>query len=290
MFEILAAHPDGLAVADLAEQVGVPADELREDLLAFYTADVGTLLLGLSRPDVLEFVGADGDDDPATAEVVRIVEERPAEELGVQYVDAAELALVYTAAQGLLDLNPDDVELRGAAQVLTETMLGDPARPQLVQTRRGWEVDAGPPDTNRKLRTFLVSNFREYERLDEPFEPPADLARLLENQRSTTRVRVRIPHPARWAADFYGEHVETVAYDELTATLDLDLLPPVEHRIGLLLLIATTTTRRSTPPWTCDEGPPGRRPAGGSNPLAMRGAHRSAAWWRPRRLPLRRAR
>ena len=74
--------------------------------------------------------------------------------------------------------------------------------------------------------------------LDETFDPPADLDDLLADQRATSRVRVRIPHAARWAADFYAEQVAIVADDELAATLDLDLLPPVEHRIGLLLLIA----------------------------------------------------
>jgi proteasome accessory factor C len=297
VFELLAAHPDGLPIADLAAQVDVPAEELREDLLAFYAADVGTLLMGLSRPDVLEFLGPDGDDeDPNTAEVVRIVDERPTEELGVEYVDAAELALVYNAARGLLDLDPDDEELQGAVGVLTETMLGDPLHPRrpadwnrpldtleravaehrrvrivysrswrqgvtervvepylLVQTRRGWEVDAGPVDDG--LRTYLVSNIRQYELLDDTFTPPADLATLLAQQRATTRVRVRLPHRARWAADFYAERVAIVADDELTATLDLDLLPPVEHRIGLLLLVAGPDAQVLDPPGLVAAGP-----------------------------------
>ncbi|WP_310964550.1 helix-turn-helix transcriptional regulator [Nocardioides terrisoli] len=298
VFEVLAAHPDGLPIADVARELGVPAEELREDLLAFYSADVGTLLLGLSRPDVLEFLGTDGDDDPATAEVVRIVDQRPIDELGVEYVDAAELALVYTAARGLLELDPDDEDLKGALSVLTETMLGDPVRPRppaswnrplealedavtdhrrvrivysrtwhegvtdrviepylLVQTRRGWEVDAGPPDAGGRLRTFLVSNIRDYEVLDEEFTAPPELDRLLEAQRATTRVRVRIPHAARWATDFYAERVAIIADDELSATLDLDLLPPVEQRIGLLLLIAGTDAAVLDPTRLVTAGP-----------------------------------
>jgi proteasome accessory factor C len=297
VFEILAGHPDGLPIAGLAALVDVPVEELREDLLAFYAADVGPLLLGLSRPDVLEFVGSDGDDDPETAEVVRIVDERPTE-LGVEYVDAAELALVYTAAQSLLELDPDDEDLRGAVRVLTETMLGDPVRPRapaswnkplealedavtghrrvrivysrtwregvterviepylLVQTRRGWEVDAGPVQPDGSLRTFLVSNIRSHEVLDEEFTLPSDVADLLEAQRATSRVRVRIPHAARWAADFYAERVTIVADDELTATLDLDLLPPVRGRIGLLLVIAGPEARVLDPAALVSAGP-----------------------------------
>lgn len=49
---------------------------------------------------------------------------------------------------------------------------------------------------------------------------------------------MRIPHAARWAADFYAEQATVVDDDETAATLDLELLPPVKHRIGLLLLVA----------------------------------------------------
>ena len=91
VLETLRAHPNGLPLTELATRVGVDPDELREDLMAFYTADT-ELLLGL-RPDVIEFLGSDGDDeDPNEAQAVRIIDARPAHELGVEYVDAAELA------------------------------------------------------------------------------------------------------------------------------------------------------------------------------------------------------
>ncbi len=282
VFERLVAHPDGLSLDVLAGDLGVPVEELREDLLAFYTADISSeLMMGLSRPDVIEFVGPD-DDDPTTAERVRLVADRPSEELGVEYVDAAELALVYTAARALLDMEPDNADLAGALEVLTETMYVDPQIPQvgtpvwnrplaplqeaqrtrravridysrawshgvggrvihpyrLVQTRRGWEVDAGPPDAEGQLRTFLLSNIRSVELLDETFEAPDDLDARLETQRETTRVRVLVPHAARWAADMYAERVTVVDDDEETASLDLDLLPPLDRRVGLLLLAA----------------------------------------------------
>jgi proteasome accessory factor C len=74
--------------------------------------------------------------------------------------------------------------------------------------------------------------------LDDTFTVPAEADALIEAQRQTTTVRVRIPHAARWAADYYAERVEVVADDELAATLDLALLPPVSQRMGLLLLVA----------------------------------------------------
>lgn len=305
VFELLAAHPNGLPLVDLGERLGVPADELREDLLAFFAADVGGLL-GLSRPSVLDFVGLDGADvDPNQAEVVRLIEERPADELGVEHVDASELALIYTAARALLEVDPDDADLAGAIDVLTETMVGegltlaepssessapdtsvrvleplqdaasehrrtrivysrswyagvtdrviDPYR--LVQTRRGWEVDAGPPDDEGRLRTFLLSNIRDLEVLDETFEPPADVEARLQDQRQTVTVRVRIPHQARWAADMYAETSEVVSDDETDVTLDLALLPPVEQRVGLLLLASGPDAAVVDPPGLVAAGP-----------------------------------
>lgn len=281
VFERLAAHPDGLPLAELAAELDVPAAELRDDLLAFYTADVSAdWLLGLTRPDVLEFLGPDGSDvDPAEAEIVRFVEETG--ELGVEYVDAAELALVHTAALALLDLEPDNADLAGAIEVLTETLLGAPgdlprvsdanrslpllqeAREKrraarivysrawqpgvsereiepyrLVQTRRGWEVDAGPADEHGRLRTYLLSNIRDVTLLDREFAVPNDLGDILAAQRATTTVRVLLPQEARWAADFYAEHVTLVQDDEESVVVDLDLLPPLERRVGRLLLAA----------------------------------------------------
>lgn len=280
VFALLHLHPEGLPLAELAARLEVPATELRADLLAFFAADLGGLL-GMSRPTVLEFVGPDGNDvDPNNAEIVRIIRDKP-DELGVEYVDAAELGLIYSAARALQDVDPDDEDLQGALDVLAKTMFGEALAPslprvwnraldplqdaarqhqrveivysrawdagittrtidpyRLVQTRRGWEVDAGPPDADGKLRTFLLSNIRSFEVRDETFEPPADLEVKLQGQRTTQTVRVSLPHAARWAADVYAEQVRVVEDDELTATLELDLLPPVERRVGLLLLAA----------------------------------------------------
>jgi predicted DNA-binding transcriptional regulator YafY len=286
VFAVLAAHPDGLPLADLGARFSIPPEELRADLLAFFTADLGGLL-GLSRPSVLEFLGPDGRDaEPNQAEIVRIVDERPAEELGVEYVDAATLGLIYSSARALAEVDPGDQALQGALDVLAETMFGEslvpptartwnrPLEPlqdaardhrkvkivysrawtegviervidpyRLVQTRRGWEVDAGPPDADGALRTYLLSNLREFDVLDETFEPPTDLDERLTRQRATRTVRVRIPHSARWAADVYAEQVRVVADDELDVTLDLDLLAPVERRVGLLVLAAGPDAR-----------------------------------------------
>lgn len=284
VFEMLLAHPDGVPLATLAEDVGAPAEELREDLLAFYTADPleHDRMLGLWRPPVIEFLGPDGDldIDPSEAEVVRAVTDRPTEELGVEYVDASELALVHTAAVALHDVEPDP-DLAAAIDVLTETMVGaaagqpepvawnQPLRPlqeaqrhrravrivysrtwqhgvtarvihpyRLVQTRRGWEVDAGPPDSAGRLRTFLLSGIRDVESLEETFELPDDLSGMLDEQRHTTPVRMVLPHGSRWAADMYAETVTVISADEDDVEVELALLPPLTDRVGMLLLAA----------------------------------------------------
>lgn len=291
VFALLRQHPAGLPLTELAERFGAKPEELRADLLAFFTADLG-VLLGMSRPTVLDFVGPDGDDaDPNHAEIVRIVDERSPDELGVEYVDARELGLIYSAARALQDVEPGNVDLREALDVLAETMFGqalESSRPRswnrpleplqeaardcrrveivysrawdvgvttrtidpyrLIQTRRGWEVDAGPPDADGKLRTFLLSNIRSVSVLDETFERPADVETRLEAQRSTQTVTVRIPHEARWAADVYAEQVRVVEDDEQLVTLELDLLPPVDRRVGLLLLAAGADATVVSPP------------------------------------------
>ncbi len=298
VFEVLAAHPGGMSVAALATRLGVNTEELHTDLLAFYAADVSPVLLGLSRPAGIEFFGPEGEVEPAEAEMVRLSDERPAEEIGVEHVDAGELALIYTAAVALAEIEPDNADLGAAIEVLTEAVFGDekPAhrpsswhRPvealreavaqrrrvrirysrswhrgvidrvvdpyRLIQTRRGWEVDAGPVDADGNLRTYLVGNIREIEVLEEDFEDPARLGSLLAAQRETARVRVRIPHAARWAADFHAEQVGVVDNDEFTTTLDLDLLPPVRDRLGLFLLAAGIDAQVLDPPALVAAGP-----------------------------------
>lgn len=83
--------------------------------------------------------------------------------------------------------------------------------------------------------------------LDETFEPPAGAVSLLERQRRTSRVRLEITQDGRWAARQYAECVAVVDEDEEKGTLDLDLLPPVGERVGLIMLASGTSTRVISP-------------------------------------------
>lgn len=114
---------------------------------------------------------------------------------------------------------------------------------RLIQTRRGWEVDAGPVGPEGNLRTFLLANVRDAEVLEETFSPPVGLEGLLARQRRTSTVRLALAQDARWAADMYAESVHVIDEDEDELVADLDLLPPVGGRVGLIMLASGDATR-----------------------------------------------
>jgi proteasome accessory factor C len=108
----------------------------------------------------------------------------------------------------------------------------------LRRTRRGWEVDAGPLDPAGAVRSFLVSNIREVAPLEEPFEIPAAAAAAIERSRRTTPVTLVLPRAAEWVLDRFAEGARIVDEDEDAMRVVVDLLPPLAHRVGLLLLVA----------------------------------------------------
>ena len=127
---------------------------------------------------------------------------------------------------------------------------------RLVQTSvRGWEVDAGPVAANGKLRTYLVSNVRQADILDEEFTVPSNAEELLAEQRATTTIRMHLPHRARWVLDEYAERSTVVADDADGFTVDVELLEPVGWRVGLITLAAGPDTRVLRPAGLIGEGP-----------------------------------
>lgn len=299
VLRFLAGHPTGLPLAVVADEFGVPEQALREDLTTFLDIESWGWMHDVFRLPVVEFVSEDGDgvedrQDRDDRTVVRVLNDGSSG-LGVEHVDAADLALVYTAGLALLEIEGDNEALAGALEVVAGTVLGAPAEVaspgraggaggpvavadvqravterrrlrivysrawhegvrdrvieplRMVQTRRGWEVDAGPVADDGTLRTFLLSHVREAEVLDETFEPPDDLERRLARQRTTTTVRVELPQGARWVADMYAERVTVVEEDESTFTADLELLAPVGSRVGLMVLAGGGTSRLLRP-------------------------------------------
>jgi predicted DNA-binding transcriptional regulator YafY len=304
---ILELHPDGLPLADLAGELGVAPEDLREVFMAYYLADL-VALGSLSLP-IVEFVGPGADwtdegdvDDQSEGraavgpEWVRVLAADPEHELGVDHLTAEQLGSLYRAGTDLLALEPDNENLaaaleafatalepadtggderRGAttAQLMhraaedrrrveitysrqwhpgTTTRTVEPYR--VVRTRRGWEVDAGPPDDVAAVRTYLVSGIVEARTTDQTFAPPADLDDVLTANRRPETVELVVPQDSRWAVDRFAESSEVVADDEDDVALRAQLLPPVAQRLGLLLLCTSADAFVTAPDALRDAG------------------------------------
>ena len=122
---ILTSHPEGLSLDAVAAELGVPSATLRREILEYFATDIpAEMLMGLNRADTIEFLAADGAEaDPHQAPVIRAVCERPEAELGVEYLRADDLVALYEAASGLAELEPDNVALAHAVEVLADTFL-----------------------------------------------------------------------------------------------------------------------------------------------------------------------
>ncbi len=108
---------------------------------------------------------------------------------------------------------------------------------RVVSTRRGFEVDAGPPDEAGQIRTFLVSGIRELTTLDERFERPSDVAERIARSRTLTPVRLVVPRDRSWVVERFAERVRVSRADDDLEVV-ADLLPPVADRLGLIMTIA----------------------------------------------------
>lgn len=147
----------------------------------------------------------------------------------------AEWSRLLPLLQGALEhrRRVDIVYSRTWAPGVTERSI-EPLR--LVQTQRGWEVDAGPVQDDGNLRTYLLSNIRSAAASESTFDEPSNVEHRLEKQRRTTLVRLSLEQHARWATDMYAERVTILSEDENTFECDLKLLPPAAERVALLLL------------------------------------------------------
>ena len=291
VLNLVAAYPNGLPLRTLAEEFDVDVETMRQDLVTYLELESWGWSFDIFRRPAIEFVQPERGytTNGSGGTLVRVVSDG-SPGLGVEHLNAGDLAVLYTAGAALLDVDPDDKDLAEALDVIAETMYGEPASVpragdwnrflrdlqdaqeqnrkvrivysrawregvtervieplRLLQTHRGWEVDAGPVGPEGNLRTFILSNVRSAEVLDETFEPPTAAAPLLERQRRTSRVRLEITQDGRWAARQYAERVSVVDEDEEKVTLDLDLLPPVGERVGLIMLASGTSTRVISP-------------------------------------------
>jgi proteasome accessory factor C len=271
ILNLLHAHPGGLRMDFLADQVGVPQERLRQEILDFYVADT----LGV-RPDTIVFVSADGREaDPTSADVVRVVSDSPSAEIGVELLSPQRWLEVYEKAARVREMLPDDEALDAAVRIIADRILdGVPRRPdseigrdlatavrkrlavrieysrawkpgvvsplvkplRLVETSRGWELDALTMED--QMRTYIVDRMRSVALTDQGFEVPPDSAERLAEHRRLTRVDLVVPHGYLWVVDRYAESSLVTGQDEGDVQVSADFLPPVAERVGLIIVTA----------------------------------------------------
>lgn len=126
LLQILHYHPEGMRFTDLAHEVGRSEADVRETLRVYHLTDLAHYLPNLVvRPDVLEFLADDPEDDgdPTTATRVRLGDVVPGDELGVTHVRLQDLARLYRVAHDALALHPDDPVLASAVGKLRDGVL-----------------------------------------------------------------------------------------------------------------------------------------------------------------------
>ena len=126
LLQTLWYHPQGMRFSDLAHEVGRSEAEVRETLRVYHLTDLAHYLPDMvARPDVLEFLTEDPEDDgdASTATMVRLGVPDPGAELGVSRIRLAEVARFYRLASDALSQNPDDQVLASAVRKLQEGVL-----------------------------------------------------------------------------------------------------------------------------------------------------------------------
>lgn len=124
--DILAQHPEGLPLVRLAELLQADPDEVRQEILAYYTAEAegGPLLDGF-REVPLTFTNAGGEDeDPMQAEVVVLTDPQALVDLGVQRMPTSQVADLWRLGQALLRVEPENEDLSSAVEALADGWLG----------------------------------------------------------------------------------------------------------------------------------------------------------------------
>lgn len=287
VFQVLGEYDRELSLGTLADRVNTTLAELDQDLRIYRGIEEWAINRGIVLDSVLDYP-SEGEDErkPSAGDPVR--RRATPQGLGLEHVSNDALALVYAAGVALLDLEPTNSDLSTALSQLSELMTGsdkdelpkgrweryldlfreavdhrrrvrilysgtwtaaitervvEPLR--LVQTSRGWEVDAGPEGN---LRTFILSNVRSAELLEDEFpQPGRSLEAKLRAQRLTTTVRVEVPQRSRWVANVYAESVVVEAEAESSAQLRIELLAPVEERLALVMMAAGPTSKILSP-------------------------------------------
>ena len=128
---ILAMHPAGMRLTDLATQLRTTEAELRDEIRAYYRADPPMDLAGALREPVIEFAASpagengDADDyaDVETAAYVRLRDLRSGPDVGVKFLSLGELTVVSRTGHDVLAREPDNTVLEEALDKLGNSVL-----------------------------------------------------------------------------------------------------------------------------------------------------------------------
>jgi proteasome accessory factor C len=126
---ILADHPDGVRLTELAARLGSTEDAIINEIAAYHPAGVTADELGGGYyAPVIEFVaGSPGDMAAAAAlddgPLVRLRDVRPSSGVGVRSLTFGQLASVVVQGLALLAEDPDDEELKVALEMLAGSVL-----------------------------------------------------------------------------------------------------------------------------------------------------------------------
>lgn len=132
---ILAVHPAGMRLAELADRLGTTESELRDEIRAYYRADPPPDQRGAHREPLIEFAtglahGTDdqADDvdaypDPASAAYVRLRDLRSGPDVGVKFLSLGELTVVSRVGHDLLAGEPGNTVLETALERLESSVL-----------------------------------------------------------------------------------------------------------------------------------------------------------------------
>jgi hypothetical protein len=129
---ILAMHPTGMRLTDLARQLRTTEEELRQEIRRYYVADPPMDLVGGYREPLIEFAagplneigeGADDYPDPASAAYVRLRDLRSGLDVGVKFMSLGELAVVSRIGHTVLADEPENTVLEAALDKLGTSVL-----------------------------------------------------------------------------------------------------------------------------------------------------------------------
>ncbi len=107
----------------------------------------------------------------------------------------------------------------------------------LVRTQRGFEVDAGPVQSDGGIRTYLVNQIKRLVVSADTFTRPPNADELCAANRQATTVHVVMPRERQWVTEYLAERVVVSAADDDVA-LEMSVIEPLADRVGLVLLQA----------------------------------------------------